>query len=56
MRLRAREELTSETARVLGYGTTGSAIRERIEAAISSLEYDNQFHNFNGQLRTFEVL
>lgn len=49
------EELTTETARVLGYGTTGSAIRERIEAAIGSLEYDNQIHNFNGQLRTFEV-
>ena len=49
------EELIAETARVLGYGTTGSAIRERIEAAISSLEYDNQIHNFNGQLRTFEA-
>jgi very-short-patch-repair endonuclease len=49
------EELVTETARVLGYGATGSAIREYIASAISRLEYDNQIHNFNGQLRTFEI-
>ena len=50
-----RDELITETARLLGYRSTGVNIRDRINDALSLLELDNRIHVQGGQVRALEL-
>ena len=50
-----RDELITETARLLGYRSAGVNIRERINETLSLLELDNRIHVQGGQIRALEL-
>ena len=50
-----RDELITETARLLGYRSAGVNIRDRINDALSLLELDNRIHVQGGQVRALEL-
>jgi len=50
-----RDELITETARLLGYRSAGVNNRDRISDALSPLERDNRIHVQGGQARTLEL-
>jgi very-short-patch-repair endonuclease len=50
-----RDELILETARLLGYRSTSTNIRERVSDALSALELDNRIQVVGGQIRALEL-
>ncbi|MBC8135390.1 MAG: DUF3320 domain-containing protein, partial [Fibrella sp.] len=48
------DEAVSETARQLGFDRPGSTAKNRVQEAISQLEYGNRIHVQNGQMRSLE--
>ena len=50
-----RDELILETARLLGYRSTSTNIRERVNDALSALELDNRIQVIGGQIRALEL-
>lgn len=50
-----RDELITETVRLLGYRSAGVNIRGHINDALSVLELDNQIHVQGEQARTLEL-
>ena len=50
-----RDELITETARLLGYRSAGVNIRDRVNDALSLLELDNRIHVQGGQVRALEL-
>lgn len=48
------DEAVSETARQLGFERTGTMVRDRVQEAISRLEYENRVHVQGGQIRSLE--
>lgn len=48
------DEAVSETARQLGFERTGTTVRDRVQEAISRLEYENRVHVQGGQIRSLE--
>jgi len=50
-----RDELITETARLLGFRSAGPNIRDLINDALSLVELDNRIHVQGGQARALEV-
>ncbi|MBC8135300.1 MAG: DUF3320 domain-containing protein, partial [Fibrella sp.] len=48
------DEAVSETARQLGFDRTGNTVKNRVQEAISRLEYANRIHIRGGQIRSLE--
>ena len=50
-----RDEVLTETARLLGYNRTGANVRDRISQALSRLELDSRVHVMGGQVHALEL-